>query len=210
MSSIHQIKRLRQGSFFLPAALVLGGILLVVGISGATQVSASRRLLELADAKRQQLLVAGSAFEEASSRLEQSFSTIPYPGETDVARQRNLRVAILPLTGKDWPARLETYFTRASCAVDGIQVSPVSIRVSDWILRRAGNPRNLAGDRWAVPLQELGVVEMKVRVTVSRGGVQHAAEVTVRRYMDASAQPGEPNAHLHVLPRDMILQVAEA
>lgn len=179
---------------------------MVLGLSASSQVSSARKILDQLFIRRLQLMVAESAYEEASARLEKMFDNIPFPNDSDLKNKRNLRTCMAAMAGTDWPTQLDTSLTAKASKDDGVQVSPVSIRVADWLLGQTGSPRQLPGGKWAVVIQEISIVEMKVQVTVVRGSTHVTGNFSTRRYMDASGDQGDTHARLHILPRDMVQQ----
>ena len=186
----------RRAAIVLPFVMVLVGMVLLVGLSGAFQVSSARQTLERIYADRLVDLAADSAFEEASARLEAMNQQIPFPQVTDLSKPRNLKTTLR------WVDDVAPATTQGSIGRHGVTLSNVRLRSSDWLFSHQAH----LGQKYIL-FQETGILELAVDVSVAVGSLKLRMTVTCRRYMDASVDETGGTLKLHVLPRNMVYLV---
>jgi len=157
----------REGSALLG---VLGAMAVVgaMAVAGFVQVTASRRALELSHARRLAEMCGLSAIEEAAAILEGSFRDLGRPGDA-----RDLGASL------GWPGSIEPGQSRADASAVGFDMGPVAVRSSGWQVQRVTRPD---GRRL---LREIGVLELRARVSGRRAVLPLGLEVRVRRHATA-------------------------
>lgn len=198
----------RARGIALPFVLIVVGVLVLTGFSGHFQVSTTRKLFEKMYLRRLALVVADSAFEEASAQLEQQFSNIPFPAER-IYGNKNLQTEL------QWPTTLTASTTTDAFKDEGIEIKPVEIKSSDW--KTVTNPpidqlkaTLQSGQAAQAVVHEVGILELKVSVKLKIGSTTLEQTVATRRYMAATVDnAGEQNAHLKIQPRNMVTMFPE-
>lgn len=172
----------RRGITALPWILGLAIVMVLMGVTGSMQVSATRTAFERIHARRVVDLAAQNAFEEIAARLEKEAPRAPTPKP---GVQRDL--------GRAFEARaLEPALTRESMKDDGVELSAVSVRSSPWRLDMK------KVERGQYNVSERGIVEMALTVTVTAGTTRLTRRVTTRRFARATPEPGEKQSRLHL------------
>lgn len=185
----------RRGVTALPWILGLAVVLVVMGFSGSVQVSATRAVLERTHSRRLVDLAAMNAFEEVAARLEKDLPRVPTPKP---GVSRDLGGVVLE------PRTIEPELTRASMRDDGVELSEVSVRSSAWKL----DMQKVARGQWAV--NERGVLQMAVTVTVHAGNTTSRRTVTTRRFARAVPETGEKESRFHVEATPFLRILAES
>lgn len=183
----------RHGATALPWVLGLAVVMVLMGVSGSFQVSASRQALERVHARRVVDLAAANAFEEVAARLEKELPRVPTPRP---GTSRDLGSTVLE------PREVEPVLTRQSMQEDGVVLSRVSVRSSPWKL----DLKKIARGEWKV--SERGIVEMSVMVTVEAGTTRIQRTVITRRFARATPEPGERQSRFHLEATPFVRKMA--
>jgi len=214
-----------RGAIAIGFVMIIVGVLLVMGLSGSFQVSGSRKILEKMYARRLQLMIADSAFEEASAHLENLYPYIPFLSADQILNTpRDLKTEIINLQDDNgsslppWPTEYDPTATRGIYEKnfdDGAHddgkgnsftgISPVRLRISPWILK-LHDQKVKDNEHYTIVLQEVGIVEMSVSIAVHAGSSVLGGTVIARRYLDAKGETGQNHARLRVHPRNMVLR----
>lgn len=172
----------RRGLTALPWILGLAVVMVLMGVTGSMQVSATRTAFERIHARRVVDLAAMNAFEEVAARLEKDVPRVPTPKP---GVPRDLGAAFEPRA-------IEPVLTRASMQGDGVELSSVKVKSSPWRL----DMKQVERGQFAV--SERGIVEMSLVVTVTAGTTVVTRRVTSRRFARAAPEPGEKQSRFHV------------
>jgi hypothetical protein len=183
--------RRRRAFVVVSAALGLAALILVLAFSGSFQSTTSRRLIEKIQRRRVMDLAAASALEEACARLEASLPAVPLAapaGEEPAIR---------------WPAAVEPLAARRLFGGDGLAVSPVAVKSSEW--RTYRNERR-EGERLVVIL---GILELRLRITSQFLGVKQVYDRMVRRYAYADLDPSGRALRFRIQHANVASEVSE-
>jgi hypothetical protein len=166
-------------------------MILVLAFSGSFQSTTSRRLIEKIQLRRVMDLAASSALEEACGRLEASLPVVPIAppagGETPV----------------NWPTSVEPLTARRLFGGEGLEVSSVAVRSSEWRVYR--NERR-EGERLVVIL---GIVELRLRITSQYFGSKQTYDRIVRRYAYADLDSQGQNLNFRIDHANVASEVSE-
>lgn len=177
---IHEISmrcvRARQ-AVFIPCAVTATALLLVLCLMSASANSAGRRTLEVARASRWVRLAAASAFDEAVANITSRSRDegLPLPSSPQDERDLSKQLGFLSA------APYESTLTNAAFASEKVEAGPVTFTTGPWVVQSGGSP---------VKVCELGMVTLKVIVSVKRAGQKVRKSVTVQRYATAVPRPG--------------------
>ena len=174
--------------------LGVAGILAVLGFVGSVQATSTRRSLERVHARRLLHLIASSAFDEASVRFETAMGPVPVPRQGE---RRDL-ARVLP-----FPFSVEPEMTRSAFDPSATTVGAVSVVSSPWILSE------IPGAQGTRMIQETGILEFHVLVTVNLGSTRLARRVVARRYCAAAASPTSPSARLSIQNTNLAMAVTD-
>jgi len=204
--SLSKLARRRTKAFAIPLVLSLIVLVLIAAFSGNFQVSSHRRMFERLYARRLMAMAAESAFEEASAIIEGRNRGLP-PLSLSLSRSGTALAATRNLRSLLWiPTEVSPDLTRRHLQDQGVTLGSVRLRSSDWVLKS----ERQASDSVSVQVQEIGILCLEVDVSVRAGSSTLQGAVSCRRYMDASPDQAGGSLTLHVLPRDMVLQVRHA
>ena len=186
-----------QRGIFVPCALGLATLLLVLGMMGASATSAGRRTLEVSRGMRWVRLAGASAFDEAVARITDLTRRhhLPPPSGPDDPRDLSGQLAWLEATPVGVPLANQCFKD------ESVQLGDVTFKTGPWTVQSSSG-----GGQRAV--REVAVVELSVIVTVSRPGQRVTKRVTAQRYATAVPlppnDPAEPPGFAIVIsPRDL-------
>jgi hypothetical protein len=172
----------RRGVGAIAMIMALAVILTVTGFAMSYQLSAARRTVEQVQARRWRDLAVASAFDEAAARIAASLPHRPLlaAGQTrDLGSSTNWPKTGRPLTTV---GTVDTPVTARDYAGIGISLpEPVTVQSSDWQVDRI--PATADGTE---KIQEIGILQLSVRVRVRRGESTLKARVVTRRYFLAT------------------------
>jgi hypothetical protein len=180
----------------LPCALGLSAVLFIMGLTGAFQVSSSRAVMERLHARRLIEAGASSAFEEACATLENSLPAQPLGA---VGQPRDLGESL------PWPAEVVPVVARADLAGQGITLSDVSVHSSPWVFVDTPDEDEEGGG----VVQEVGLLDLSVKVKATVGSTTLERRVLVRRYVSAGVEPEEDECRVWIQSANLYQEVSE-
>lgn len=172
----------------------LGGVMMLAGFAGSMQVSAGRVTLERLMAYRAIDGASSACFEEVAGKLEGRFTDLRFPGFN---QHRDL--------GRDiaWPASVEPVLARADHAVEGIEVGPVLVKSSPWLMFEAFAPDG------SLLVLERGFLEMRVLVSVKLGNTRIRRWVVCRRIVSAEPAPSGDRPRIKIQAANLLRVMKE-